>query len=43
MANQEGNVDEKEARLAVDLYVCKASKEELLSLASKEELLSILN
>ena len=35
MANQEGNVDEKETRLELDLSVCKASKEELLSLAGK--------
>ena len=35
MASQEGDVDEKEVRLAVDLYVCKASKEDLLLLADK--------
>ena len=35
MANQEGIVDGKEARLVVDLYVCKASEEELLALAGK--------
>ena len=34
MAKQE-NVDEKEIRLAVDLYVCKASKEDLLLVAHK--------
>ena len=36
LANQEGNADEKEVPLAVDLYVCKATtKEEPLSLAGK--------
>ena len=34
MVDQE-NVDEKEVRLAVDLYVCKVSKEDFLLLAHK--------